>query len=873
MDKKLRLSLIFQAAGNAVNFLKGVKGGADSTSRALKSARDRVTALQAATKNVSAFRSMETALGGTRTQLEAARVEARRLALANDAAEKPTKALSRALELANTKLQELSTKEQGQIRTLAELEGKLRAAGVSTNALGAHELGLSRDLKRANGELKTQIDRMGQLADRQRQMGAARSRYDKSQALAGTMQGAGQSALAAGVVTAAPLFEASRQAMTFETGMADVRKVVNFDTPQQFRQMGDDILTLSTRIPVASEGLTAIVAAAGQAGIARKELLGFAEDAGKMGIAFDTTADDAGTKMATWRTAFRMTQPEVRALADQINYLGNTGPANALAISNVVTRIGPLGEVAGLAAGEIAALGSTIVGMGVQEEIAATGIKNTMLALTKGTAATKEQRTAYKALGLDAAQVAKDMQRDAGGTIVNVMRRIGALSADKQSAILGQLFGTESVAAIAPLLTNLDLLQKNLGKVANQTLYAGSMQKEFESRAATTANAVTLLKQGVGAVAVEVGTNFLPAIQAGSKFLGGLATGIRAFSQAHPAAIKFAGGLLAIVAGGLIIFGGLAMAVAAVLGPFALLQLVLAQTSILFAPAIAGLVSMTGAAWGAAAAFVAATWPILLIIAGIAALAGAAFLIYRNWAPISAWFGQLWSGIKTVAAGAIGFIANLFMNFTPAGLLIGAIMRAWPALQALGGQFMALGRHLLSGLVNGVLGGIPALVSAVMGAGGRIIAGFKQRLGIHSPSRVFAELGDYTMQGMGLGITRSAEHPLQRMRRAAGALAAAAAITVPGASMASAVTSAGATFDRAPVAFERGPRIGVGSASSAAAPSSTHGAGMTIGTLTIQIYQQPGESTDNLVDRVVDRIRGSGGGAFSDKPDDSYGEA
>ena len=55
--------------------------------------------------------------------------------------------------------------------------------------------------------------------------------------------------------------------------------------------------------------------------------------------------------MAQWRTAFNMTQDEVAGLADKINYLGNTGPANAKKISDIVTRIGPLGGVAGVASG------------------------------------------------------------------------------------------------------------------------------------------------------------------------------------------------------------------------------------------------------------------------------------------------------------------------------------------------------------------------------------------------------------------------------------------------------------------------------------------------------------------------------------------
>ena len=55
---------------------------------------------------------------------------------------------------------------------------------------------------------------------------------------------------------------------------------------KQFKQMGKDILDLSTRIPMAAEGLAQIVAAGGQSGIARDELLGFAESAAKMGVGF-----------------------------------------------------------------------------------------------------------------------------------------------------------------------------------------------------------------------------------------------------------------------------------------------------------------------------------------------------------------------------------------------------------------------------------------------------------------------------------------------------------------------------------------------------------------------------------------------------------
>ncbi|EDD0849204.1 phage tail tape measure protein, partial [Salmonella enterica] len=175
------------------------------------------------------------------------------------------------------------------------------------------------------------------------------------------MAGLAIGAAAAGTAVLGALALPVNAAIGFESKMADIRKVVDgLDDKKAFAQMSDDILTLSTQLPMAAEGIAEIVAAGGQAGIARGDLMQFANDAVKMGVAFDTTAEESGQMMAQWRTAFKLTQEDVVVLADKINYLGNTGPANAKKISDIVTRIGPLGGVAGVASGEIAAMGATI---------------------------------------------------------------------------------------------------------------------------------------------------------------------------------------------------------------------------------------------------------------------------------------------------------------------------------------------------------------------------------------------------------------------------------------------------------------------------------------------------------------------------------
>ncbi|NHR08005.1 phage tail tape measure protein [Chromobacterium haemolyticum] len=436
---------------------------------------------------------------------------------------------------------------------------------------------------------------------------------------------------------AAPLVGAAKSAIDFESAMADVKKVVDFDTPQQFAEMSKDVVEMSKRLPMAAKDIAAIVAAGGQSGIEKSALKQFAEDAVKMGVAFDLSASESGEMMAKWRTSFKMNQKEVATLADKINYLGNTGPANAKKISDVVTKIGPLGSIAGVAAGEIAALGATMVGTGVEQDVAATGIKNFMLALTAGKSATTSQKKMFKALRLDAKQFAVDMQTDAKGAITRVLTAIGKVDKSKQSAVLAELFGKESISAIAPLLTNLDLLKTNFTRVADSSQYAGSMQKEYEARAATTANNLQIMSNKVQAVAMAVGNVLLPPLNQFLEYLGPIVEGVQAFAQANPDVIKGA-------------IGAAGAVVALKLGVMAL---------------TAGLSIMN---------VVMAMSPLGLFVRGAALLAG--YLI-ANWSKVGPWFAQLWTGIKSFFAAGLGFVKS-YLGWTPLGL----VLNNWEPLRA-----------------------------------------------------------------------------------------------------------------------------------------------------------------------------------------------
>jgi hypothetical protein len=82
--------------------------------------------------------------------------------------------------------------------------------------------------------------------------------------------------------------------------------------------------------------------------------------------------------------------------------------------------------------------------------------------------------------------------------------------------------------------------------------------------------------------------------------------------------------------------------------------------------------------------------------------------------------------------------------------LVGAFQEASAWLSAL--DLSKIGSDILQGLINGIVGAGPAVVKALGGVVNGAIAGAKALLGIASPSKVFAEIGQFTGEGMAVGV-------------------------------------------------------------------------------------------------------------------------
>jgi TP901 family phage tail tape measure protein len=350
------------------------------------------------------------------------------------------------------------------------------------------------------------------------------------------------------------------QAMELEVAMADVAKVIKFEGNQREEMARENLKLASDRL-ISSGGITAvdlakIQYAAGQSGIGNDEktsegkqraVMDFTRDAAIMGGAFDLGAEEAGSIMAGWRASMGLDRDKTLDLANATNHLGNSFNATPADIASVVKRYGAVGQASGLRPEQSAALAAALINPGTEKEVAGTGMKNFLAALTKGGASTKGQREAWASLGMDPEDLAKQMQQDAPATMIGVLQAIKAQPVEEQSALTTQLFGSESIGAIMPLLQNLGAVEKAFGMVANSADRAGSMMVEAEQKAGTSRGAWDAFVAKVTRLSTTIGLSMLPALNAVLVPLGAIVDGMSWFADTFP---KITSGL-AIAAGGL----------------------------------------------------------------------------------------------------------------------------------------------------------------------------------------------------------------------------------------------------------------------------------------------------------------------------------
>ena len=629
---------------------------------------------------------------------------------------------------------------------------------------------------RAIEETQRAQERLNRSVERGRRIGEAQSQ-------AGSNLASSTAQLAAfGIPVAASV----KAAMDFESAMAEVGKTVEFTAGNSLPKLGEELKQLSLQIPLSANELAAIAASGGQLGVADKDLIGFTTTVAKMGVAFDMSADQAGDAMAKLSNVMQIPIKEIDRIGDMINTISNNSPAKAREMVAALSQVGSSVKSAGYSEQFSVGLTGALIAQGREASVTANAIESMITTFSTLDMATTRQKAAFKTLGIGSDEFAAKFKKNGQAATQEFFDLVNKLPTEERTGVVSSIIGLNYGGDILSVANNTELLGKNielLGTNADGTgKYLGSMNKEFDSISSTKANEVQLFKNNFNVLAITLGDALLPALSDAITAITPLIQSFASWAKQNPeliaSTVKIVGGLLLAKTA----FWGVSFAVLSVIRPIASLVTTFnrlrAGITDLRNMAILGQLSPILMKLGGALRFVGGVLRAIGLAAmanplfiAIGLLAVAAYLIYRNWAPIKAFFIGLWNGLKSAVTRGVGAIKGSLGRFNPLPIF----SRAWASVTtyfgALPARFRQFGVNIIQGLISGVQAKFGALKATITNMGDSVSGWFKSKLGINSPSKVFTKLGGGIPEGAALGITQQTPLALKASEQMAKRLA------------------------------------------------------------------------------------------------------
>ncbi|GAA5784869.1 phage tail tape measure protein [Chitiniphilus shinanonensis] len=878
--RELRLQVVLSAIDRATAPLRALTKSSSTASREVRDLQAKLKALNATQGKVDAYRQASRAVGVVGGQLREQQRYVQQLKAEMAATAAPTAAMTKELMRAQAEFSRLRGAQTRNIETQRQLRGALSEQGVDTKKLAAHQKQLASDTERVSAALDKEKTALARVNEQQRKLHAARAQYDKGMTQRNALLGAGASTGAAGAALGVPVVAAVRDYVSFEDAMLGVARQVPgarndagqltsvyYDMAQQIKQLGREI-------PLATNDIADMVTAGARMEVPREYLIEYTRQAAMMATAFDAVPGEIAEQMGKVAKNFKMPVTAIRGLADTINYLDDNAIAKGADIIDVLNRISGVVSTVKMTDKAAAALASTLLTMGERPETAGTAISAMVQKFAAAEKGTARMQGALQELGLSAESVQRGMATDATTTIFKILDAINKLPSDQRTGVMVELVGLEHSDTLAKLVDKPDEFRRQLD-MANSQQAQGSMAREFAARQDTlSAQWQRTMNRGFAAT-TELGELLRPTLVGLMTGFSNIVDAVTAWVRENP---RLSGALfkvLAIAAALLTIIGLLMVAMAGVLGPMIIIRHGLTMLA-LNAGTGAGSLGILGSAFKWLGGIVATVGRAMLlnpIGLAITAIAVAAYLIYRYWAPIKqffagvwAWidgvfdrypilnrifpfigaarllinnwgairqfFAGLWSEVTRAFDGGIAGIGALLLNWSPLGLFHRAFaaVLAWFAID-IPAKFTDFGRMMVDGLVGGIVAKWDAAKAKLLELVNQLPAGVRKVLRINSPSRVFATIGSGTMAGLAQGLERGSGAPLGAV------LDTARRLTTAGAGIVIGATAGPAQADSAPLRLDTRPPL-----------SARTGAGVRVAgdQVTIQISVGPGQDLAEL---------------------------
>jgi len=704
----LKLQILLGAVDKLTAPLKAVSGQSRLTAKDLVDTKKRIKDLETQSGQIDGYRTLGQQIGATRAQLTAAQRDAQQMAQQLARVEQPTKAMTRAMEQAKQKVRDLSQQEREMVARHGSLKRALGEAGINTKQLGEHQRRLKTDLASANTQLDQQRAKLGQLADQQKRLNQVKASYRQTQELRGQIAGHGATALATGtamgLTTLKPVIEFARA----ETSVVDLKVSMmgkGGQVRQEFQAISDLATKLGNKLPGTTADFQNMMSTLIQQGMSAKSILGgLGEATAYLGVQLKMPFDQAALFAAKLQDATGTAENDMMGLMDTIQrsfYLGVDSNNMLGAFSALTPALSVLRKTGLDAANTLAPL----IVMADQAALSGESAGNAYRKIFQMSMNPDKIAKATKGTGLKL-----DFTNGKGefGGLENMytqLAKLKNLNTVARLRVLKGIFGDdkETLQALDIMITKgMDGYRATQKKMADQA----ALQERVNAQLGTLGSLWDAATGTFTNAMVNFGEAIAPEIKAITEWIAELSERLGDWAKKNPElsnTLMKVGGILSAVT---IAFGGLSLAVAAVLGPMAIMKLTFGILGVkgtflgkVITMLLAPLKWLTVGIFRMGMAML--TTPVGWFIMGIAAIAGGAYLIYKNWDGIAKWFSELWEKCKAPLMAWWDLLKELF-SWTPIGMLIAHWNDIWAFFDTLPDGAVNKGKAIVQGLIDGI---------------------------------------------------------------------------------------------------------------------------------------------------------------------------
>ena len=648
--KNLLLKIVLTGAQKISGPFKAAGGASQKLNGQVSETAKKIKGLEQASRDLTSFSRLKDRSSQNADALKEAQIKAQSLGRAMAGTDKITKRMSASFEVAQKRVRRLKGQQAGFQQQISTVRQKLERQGIATNNVSQAQRKLGMRIRKSSQDMDGYSRKLDQARIKTNKLTKAKNNFNRSMAQKANMSIAGAAGVATGRTMLSGAASMIRPGIDFEEQMSKVGALARIDkTSAQFKELNALAKELGKTTHFSAtqsaEGMGFLAMAGFETNAIIKTMPGLLNLAKAGAMELGQTADIASNILS----GFGLESDQMGRVSDVLTSAFTRANVDLSMLGDTMKYVSPIAKTLKIPLEEASAMAGLMGNVGIQGAKAGTSLRAIMSRMAAPPAMAQK---ALSRLGLGVKDAAGNM-RPMIDILGDVAKKTEKMGTAVRLGFFKHIAGEEAGSAFAELVDRggAGAITKFTDILKNSSGEAARIAKQMGDNTTGDITEFGSAWESVNIALTETNTNPMrEIIQLGTQIL----RSTTAWIKANP---ELAGTLFKVFAGAALIvtvMGGMALALAGILGPFAMLKFGMMTLGIKMA-SFGGALTSIGKIFPLIGVGIKALTGLMLtnpITALIVGIASAGILLYNTWEPFRAFIDGFWDkftlGLKRI---------------------------------------------------------------------------------------------------------------------------------------------------------------------------------------------------------------------------------